>query len=285
MAEAMATEAGDPKSAEDEKRFDVFELMAAIVLGLAAVGGAWAAFQSGLWGGNQASAYAEAANMMSEASALVTEASNLATEASMTANRDADIDLQVKRLLFEGAHANDEALAKRNVALAKYLYSDQLSPQASKFLGIPEREHFEDITDAELAAANAKSLDDKYFDALYAEASSQYDVAEKRQKDAKARFFEGQIANYNGDVLSLTAVLYTVCLFLAGIGLVFKTRVRWAFGGLAVVALVASSVHIFSQKWTGLEAPQPEAPPSATAGPAAPSASAAATQAPAEGTK
>jgi hypothetical protein len=34
-----------------EKAFDWFELLTALLLGLAAVGAAWAGFQSGQWGG------------------------------------------------------------------------------------------------------------------------------------------------------------------------------------------------------------------------------------------
>jgi len=45
---------------EQEYTFDKFELIAAIVLGLAAIGTALASFQSGLWGGKSVEAYGKA---------------------------------------------------------------------------------------------------------------------------------------------------------------------------------------------------------------------------------
>lgn len=260
---------------KEEEGLDPFELVTAIVIGLGAIGGAWASFQSGLWGGNQATAYGEAGNMMSEAAAIVTQAANKASEASMQGNRDADIDLQVKRLVFEGQQAGDAELNKRNLLLAKYLYQDQLSDEANDYLGLPDKPKFEDITDEELLAANKKSLDDKYFDDLYDESEKEYERAAKKQQEARDRFFEGQQANYYGDVLGLSGVFYTVCLFLSGISLVFKSRVKWIFGGLGVLALIASSIHMIRAPWTSVEAPKLEAPASAkpAAGSAAPAAS------------
>lgn len=46
------------------------------------------------------------------------------------------------------------------------------------------------------------------------------------------KFAEGRTANENGDQFDLTGVLVTVSLFFAGLGLVFKSDVRWAFFGL-----------------------------------------------------
>jgi hypothetical protein len=241
---------------EDNAPFDKFELISAIVLGLGALGGAWAGYQAGLWGGNQATAYAEAANMMSEASGIFTEASSAGLDASMVGNRDADIDLQTKRLLFEADHSEDPELKKRNIYTAKYLYIDQLSEEAQRHLGLPKQDDFEKLTDAELIAANQKSLDEKYFDEIYKEAESEYDRAEGKQKEARKKFFEGQVANYNGDLLELTAVLYTVCLFLAGIGLVFKTNIKWGFLVMASLGLVGSTVHLARNPWTSVEAPK-----------------------------
>lgn len=257
-------------SSSDDDRFDPFELLSAIVLGLGALGGAWAGYQAGLWGGNQATAYAEASNMMSEAAGIYTDAASSSLDASMTGNRDADIDLQVKRLLFEADHAEDAELKKRNFYTAKYLYVDQLSDDAQRYLGLPKKDDFEALTDGELLEATKKDLDDEYFDALYKEASDEYERAENRQKDAKKKFFEGQQANYNGDLLEMTAVLYSICLFLAGIGLVFKTKIRWAFLGLASLGLVGSTLHLARNPWTSAEAPkfEEEAAPASSAAPA-----------------
>ncbi len=258
---------------EDDAPFDKFELISAIVLGLGALGGAWAGYQSGLWGGNQATAYAEASNMMSEAAGIYTDAATESLDASMTGNRDSDVDLQVKRLLFEAERSEDAELKKRNLHTAKYLYVDQLSDDAQKYLALPKKDSFEALTDAELLAAAKKDLDDDYFDALYKDASEDYERAEARQRDAKKKFFEGQQANYYGDLLEMSGVLYSLCLFLAGIGLVFKTKARWYFLGMATVGLIGSTVHLVRNPWTSIEAPKfDEAPAPAVS--ATPSASA-----------
>lgn len=273
MADGSAAN-GDKGSEDKSSGIDLFELVTAIVLGLGALGGAWAGFQSGLWGGNQATSYAEAASMMAQAASVASEAGTDSTEASQTANRDADIDVQVTRLLFEAEKQFIRAAAKAKTdeerkaakdevdeqrSLAKYLYVSQMSDTALKFLGLGHKERAEDITDEELAAAAGKSLDEKYYHEIYASSEGQYEAGRTLQTTARKKFNEGMVANYKGDLHAFTGVLYTVCLFLAGIGLVFKSRVRWVFGGLAIVMLGASTIHLFRNEWTKLEAPQIEA--------------------------
>lgn len=257
------------KKEEEDKPFDPFELIVAILLGLGAIGGAWAGFQSGLWGGNQATAYAEAGNLMSEAAAIVTEAATQSNDATMTANRDADIDLQVKRAIFEAEESKDPEALKRAREIGKWFYAEQLSDEAKKFIGFPNKENSEEVTDAELDAALTKELGEKYFDALYAPSLAEYEAAEKKQGEAKSKFYEGQVANYNGDLLSLTGVLYTIAMFLAGVALVFKSKVRWGFAGVAFIAVVGSTIHLVRNPWTKLEAPEPAPPSAASAAPSA----------------
>ena len=55
-------------SADDNKPFDPFELAAAILLGIGAIGTAVAGHQSGLWGGQSVEAYGEAAALTTKAS-------------------------------------------------------------------------------------------------------------------------------------------------------------------------------------------------------------------------
>lgn len=262
-------------SDDGEKGIDIFELITALVLGLGAIGGAWAGFQSGLWGGNQATAYSEAGNMMAEAAAIASEAGTEATEASQTANRDADIDVQAKRLMFDAAKLADSAERDPKLAaelqhmllVAKYLYAEQLSEDAYKFLGLPDVESFDEITDEQLIAVTEKGLDDKYFDAIYKPSEEAYERADAMTVAAKKKFAEGQLFNYQGDLHAFTGVLYTVVMFLAGIGLVFKTKVRWAFGGLAILGLVFSTIDLAKNPWTKLEAPAPAPAESAEAEP------------------
>ncbi|MBL9113037.1 MAG: hypothetical protein JNM74_27365, partial [Myxococcales bacterium] len=83
-----------------------------------------------------------------------------------------------------------------------------------------------------------------YGDDLYTDAIAQFDAAD-------ARFRLGQTANNNGDQFDLAAVFYTVALFFAGLGLVFKTRIRWPFFMLGTLAFIATSVFMAMQPWAG----------------------------------
>lgn len=271
---------------------DLFELIVAIVLGLGALGGAWASFQSGLWGGNQATAYGEAANMMAQAAAVASEAGTDSTEASQTANRDADLDVQITRLLWEAEKQHARAMAKAKSPedkesaddeltdqkdLAKYLYASQMSEEALKYLGLEGKDDPEKISDAELKAASEKSIGEEYYKELYAPSEAKYEESRKIQADAKKKFAEGMMCNYKGDLLSFTGVLYTVCLFLAGIALVFKSKVRWVFGGLSVVMLLSSTAHLVSNEWTKSDPPNLTAAADTADQPAKPAATAKAT--------
>jgi len=260
----------DAKTDHPTPAADAFELFIAIVLGLGAIGAAWAAFQSDLWGGNQATAYSEAANAMSEAAAVASEAGTDFTEASQTANRDSDLDVQITRLLFEAEKHHTRTLAKAKTEeekedanadyteqkdLAKYLYTSQMSETALKYLGLGSKASADDVSDEELKAASEKSLDEPYYKELYATSEQQYDASRALQSKAKKKFAEGMICNYKADLLAFTGVLYTVCLFLGGIALVFKTRVRWLFAAFSFLMLTGASIHLGKNEWSKLEAP------------------------------
>ncbi len=69
--------------------------------------------------------------------------------------------------------------------------------------------------------------------------------------ESAAHFDEGRIANTNGDRFSLVGVLYAVGLFLAGVSLVFKSRVRWLFATLSLVVLLGATVLLYAVPWAG----------------------------------
>ena len=251
----------------ESKPFDAFELLVAIVLGLAAIGGAWAGYQSALWGGNQATSYSAATNMLSDASRQITKAEALYTEAVQVANRDADIDLRISMLQVDATLREDaedeesQLLVARNEMLVKYLLATQLSAQAYSYIGLPEdldrTENWDELTPEQVAAATSVELGSDYFDTLAADSLADMQAAEAIRDKAEARFSQGRLENYYGDQFSFTGVLYTVCLFLAGIGLVFKTRIRWGFGLMSFVVLVFGTIDLFSNPWTSRRRPRP----------------------------
>ncbi len=57
-----------------------------------------------------------------------------------------------------------------------------------------------------------------------------------------------------GDEFSLNGVYCTLSLFFAGLGLVFKSRVRWGFFGLGSVIFLGALVYMCRLEWTrGIE--------------------------------
>jgi hypothetical protein len=285
---------------DDDDRLDRFELTMAIMLGLGAVGGAWAGFQSDLWGGKQAEEYslaskemARAASVMSEASAQMGAAAANVTAAMSTVSQilsvhshNINIDLQAKQHLVEGAIAFARARAEQGVAedakiqppveaakhfyVAKYLYAVHLDAEYYSAMGFPAeyRGHykFAAMPDEVLIAKGNGEIPAAVVDKLLAGARASIGVAAtayqqvvdkqtqagKSQLEADAHFQVGGKAGTVGDNLGVTGVLYTVALFLAGIGLVFKTRVRWGFAVIGLVALVGATLHLFLQEWSAL---------------------------------
>ena len=59
------------------------------------------------------------------------------------------------------------------------------------------------------------------------------------------------VMNNNGDQFDLSGVFYTVALFFAGLGLVFKSRARWALFGLGGLVFAGTSVFMAMLPWAG----------------------------------
>ncbi|HRG17212.1 MAG TPA: hypothetical protein PLB00_14535, partial [Pseudomonadota bacterium] len=79
---------------ETTKSFDVFELAAAVLLGVGAVATAVAGHQSGLWGGASVEGYGES-------SAMTTEASATFSDELTSYIQDAQVDVRAKEMVWE----------------------------------------------------------------------------------------------------------------------------------------------------------------------------------------
>ena len=77
-----------------ENNIDIFELIVAILLGLSALGSAWAGFQSSLWGGNMSTSYAKA-------NTIAIQGATAKTDAMIQIAQDFQIDIMGKKLLRE----------------------------------------------------------------------------------------------------------------------------------------------------------------------------------------
>jgi hypothetical protein len=245
---------------DDEKRpFDVFELCVAILLGLSAVGAAVAGVQNGQWGGKMLESFADANN-------LTTRASKEYNEAVSNINSDYAALAQAKRSILEGIYATARDQKDKDFETASYYLTQQLSGEAYEALGLPadrqdqpEPGEKKATTEAEIEEDLKKVLpeedlmtvldtelhdEDAYFDGMF-------ESAEKQFKDAEAKFAEGRAANETGDKYSLATVYFTVALFFAGVGLVFKTRMRWVFFALGAITFLGSAGYMFTLPWAG----------------------------------
>lgn len=252
--------------AEDggHRSFDPFELIAAFLLGIGAIGGAWAAYQGDLWGGEETASYGQAATQATRASTVF----NVGVTQLV---RDLGLDLDAKKLIAEAMFSQDEAVQARCFGIAGYLYARQLSEEAYHAIGFPEeyrvtaerpepalmpKELLLEHVDFELAD------DEAYMNAVLGDGIAAF--AEADGSFALGRW-EGEV----GDGFGLNGVLFTVALFLAGVSLVFKSKVRWVFGILGFSMLMLATMHLVSQSWVKVWVK--EAPPAheAPAGPAA----------------
>jgi hypothetical protein len=223
---------------QEEKGFDKFELFTAILLGIAAIGAAFAGYQSSLWGGKSSEAYGEAATVATKAAAD-------RSYAVTTISHDQSVDIQAKRLIVEGADAEedgDSGYAQRAYEVASYLYAVQFSEAAYKSFGLPAENRSDktkqlNITPDVLKASLVKDLETDYVNEMQAQSKKGFDESDKK-------FEEGRKANDTGDSYDLDVVIYTIALFFAGIGLVFKTNIRWKFFYVGVVVFVIATIYL-----------------------------------------
>ena len=290
-----------------EKPFEMFELVVACLLGLAAIGAALAGIQSGQWGGKQLEAFAEA-------NSITTKASKSYSEAVSDMNSDYAVIGQAKAKILEGIDASTEADQVRSYKIASYYLTQQLDATAYDALKLPkldepaatapatttaeppaaaaatdttatdaeaeeteteepaaatetaaaatpsaaskpteEEADTEEEVEAEMAQALPESAlikvlgtelhdDDSYEVAMFAEGNQLF-------ADADKKFEEGRKANNNGDEFELAGLYYTIALFFAGLGLVFKSKMRWGFAGAGFVVFLLSTAFLFTRTW------------------------------------
>jgi hypothetical protein len=265
---------------------DRFELVTAILLGLAAVGAAVAALQAGQWGGKQLEAFAEA-------NTLTTKASTQYNEDTVMLNADYAAVAVAKQHILEARDAETDAGRERHLDLASYFYMSQLSELAYDAMGLPsgyweedeeaaapaaapvaapasappqtsggeveEDEGVEaaDLEDVESGAAMEREIpDEDLFASLEVELDEEYQdkmliTGSEMFDEADARFAEGRQANENGDKFDLAGVFFTVALFFAGLGLVFKTGMRWGLFGLGVAVFGLTTIYMALLPWAG----------------------------------
>src|SRR5262245_8933244 len=105
------------------ERTSLFELCVAVLLGIGALGGGWAGYQGGQWGSTATENYGKAAT-------LATRASTFYNEGVTVAHRDSALDIQAKQLVLSALTTQDPLIKERDLAVAKYLYTQQMTKPA-----------------------------------------------------------------------------------------------------------------------------------------------------------
>lgn len=255
-------------SDETKGPFDWFELCVAVLLGACAVGAALAGYQNNQWGGQQLEAY-------TLANGALTEAAKAYNQAVSDMNHDYAAVAQAKRSILDAIYEQSAAAEERDRQVASYFLNEQITPNARKALGLPDKAapatpdpaatedpdagttSFNDLEKKlagnmmeieDLITAFNTEFDSSYVEGMLAEATQGY-------ADAEETFTTGRTANQHGDEFDVVQVIFTVALFFAGIALVFKTRIRWAFFGAGALTFALAVVEMSSLPRAGAETP------------------------------
>jgi len=274
-----------------DQPFDKFELATAILLGLTAIGAAIAGQQGGQWGGRQLEAFSVANTLTTKAATQYTEDTVLinADYAAVAAakgyilqardaggqDRERNLDLASYQYMYQMSELGYKAMG---LPMEYYVEDEEegegeAAPQAGEAQAAAntdggagaqateavDEEEGDDEDDPEAIAATAMErdipdeillaslqteLDDDYIDKALAQGTQMF-------ADADKKFEEGRAANENGDQFDLAVVFLTVALFFAGLGLVFKTKVRWGFFGAGMILFVGTTIFMMTLPWAG----------------------------------
>ncbi|HXU30523.1 MAG TPA: hypothetical protein VN851_08110, partial [Thermoanaerobaculia bacterium] len=137
----------------------------------------------------------------------------------------------------EATAGSEEGDAPEDAAAEPDAHAESADPETEAATAL-ER----DIPDEALFASLKQELDDDYIDKALEEGTTMFAEADKK-------FEEGRVANNNGDGFDLAGVIYTVGLFFAGLGLVFKTRIRWGFFGAGTLVVLGATIFLLTRNW------------------------------------
>jgi len=203
--------------ADSDQRTDGLEIASAIVLSIAALASSWAAYQAGLWDGEQAAHY-------SRTNALRTEASRVVLEGDALAG----VEAQMFGAWLQAKANNQEQLAA--------FYEARFPP------------HFK--------AAFHRWQQDKPLSDPSAPptpfATSAYkrpglERSQELERRADKDFKDGEYANAVSDGFQQGATMLALALFFGGIGQVFRGRSARVFLlAVASVTLVVGLLRLFS---------------------------------------
>jgi len=211
-----------------------FELLEAILLAVAAILTAWAAFQATKWGGVQADSYSRAGASRTESVRASTRAGQLSA---------VDVDTFTSWLAAVGA---DE-----RAGVDSGLTDDGYTPQPrteSAFLYERFRPEFRTAFDAWLTTGprtNPSAPPTPFTMGEYRVAEAEQSAALDQQADALSA--TAREANQRGDNYVLMTIMFALVIVLVGIGTKMDTvKARTLLFTLATVALVTAAAVVFT---------------------------------------
>ena len=213
---------------DEKKKFfseNRIELLCAIFLGITALLTAWATWIGSLHGGNQATNY--------------TKSNNLASEGNSEYNSGLQnylSDLMAYNTMVEYSFEQEIAEQENDTAKAK-LIEEKLENYMN--------ENGTEIIHEALEWAEKNNADSPYdMPGIY---DKYFEEANALLEESRALLKEGQQDNTNGDTYNLVNVIYSLVLFLLGIvGIFKKLPNRVVLLGIAVVALIAATIYMFT---------------------------------------
>ena len=240
---AQRMEAAAAAAAEEKASIELFELCTAILLAVGAICAGLCGYQNGLWNGNSVAQF-------TAASIQTTKAAAASAMANALIGHDLHVNIEAKRVVWQALLSKKDS-PERDVLFhqAGYLLLHELGPEAFKDLGLPDEATrsakilgSDDLPEEDLATMTQSELSPKYYAAMYRESMAENAKIEDFLRKASST---SQVS----DQFSLVGVFYTISLALAGIGLVFKTRVRWAFFTVGLIIFVSSTVYMSRLQW------------------------------------
>ena len=214
---------------------DIFELVAVILLALAAVATAWAGFQAAKWGGVQAS-------NTSQANAARTESVRFSTLAGQQASIDVTTFFNWISAVVDDADSGD--------IVAPYAGEEYVpAPQTlSGFIFDRMRDEFRPAVQAWLDADPFRNPDapaNPFQMPEYELAAATQ--AHALQGEAEAKSNTAAHANQTSDNFIVSAVLFAAALFFAALsGKLVKSRYKTIALGIATIVFVGTIIYVFT---------------------------------------
>jgi len=213
---------------KNEGKSMLLDYSIALVIGIATIFGAWCAYYSALWGGNQASSYVKGIMAMSESSTEYLEALNNYNTNYLSDFKDDFYEVQwkeaVKNKDYQGADDFEVLMSEK----LQIIYEANNTAE-------------DDSTyDAAILAYNeADSLE-------YVEIVSQIDSSVVKYDKAKLSIVKGDEANGHGDSFTFATVLFTIVLFFGGMAALSEQRkMKLVYGVAMLVMFVYSTYTMF----------------------------------------